>query len=70
MVETTRLGGDWEGFELEFVERVATPKQVMKLGIQLHLAGLSLSDTVSVLEISGIERVRSNVHNWMQKADL
>jgi transposase-like protein len=42
----------------------------MKLGIQMHLAGLSLSNTVSVLESLGVERVRSTVHNWVHKADL
>jgi transposase-like protein len=42
----------------------------MKLSIQLHLAGLSLSNTVSVLEVFGVERTRSTVHNWVHKADL
>ncbi len=42
----------------------------MKLSIHLHAAGLSLSDTVSVLEQFGVERCRSTVHNWVQKADL
>ena len=42
----------------------------MKLSIQLHLAGLSLSNTVSFLEVFGVDRVRSTVHNWVQKADL
>jgi len=42
----------------------------MKLGIQMHLAGLSLSNTCSVLESLGVERVRSTVHNWVHKADL
>ncbi len=42
----------------------------MKLSIHLHAAGLSLSDTVSVLEKFGVERCRSTVHNWVQKADL
>jgi len=42
----------------------------MKLGIQMHLAGLSLSNTVSVLESLGVERVRSTVHNRVYKVDL
>jgi len=42
----------------------------MKLSIQLHLSGLSLSNTVSVLDIFGVERARSTVHNWVHKADL
>ena len=42
----------------------------MKLSIQLRLAGLSLSNTVSFLDIFGVDRVRSTVHNWVHKADL
>jgi len=42
----------------------------MKLGIRLHLAGLSLSDTVSILESLGVNCHRSTVHRWVQKADL
>ncbi len=42
----------------------------MKLSIQLHLAGLSLSNTVSILGIFGASRTRSTVHNWVHKADL
>jgi transposase-like protein len=42
----------------------------MKLSIQLHLSGLSLSNTVRVCEIFGVQRARSTVHNWVHKADL
>ena len=42
----------------------------MKLGIHLHAAGLSLSDTISILYKSGVKRARSTVHNWVQKAGL
>ena len=42
----------------------------MKLGIQLHSAELSLSNTISVLDILGVDRCRSTVHNWVQRADL
>jgi putative transposase len=42
----------------------------MKLGIQLQLAGLSLSNTVSILEEWGVERSRKAIHDWVQKADL
>ena len=70
MPKPNRLVGcsDWP--ELEFVEREATPEPAMKLGIQLHLAGLSLSDTSSLLAGLGVDRCRSTVHNWVQKADL
>ncbi|GAB3313419.1 IS6 family transposase [Haloplanus salinarum] len=70
MLSSDRLSGDSDRFELEFLEREATPEPVMKLGIRLHLAGLSLSDTVSVLDILGVDRHRSTVHRWVQKADL
>jgi len=42
----------------------------MKLHIQLYLAGLSLLNTVSILEVFGVERARSTVQNWVYKADL
>ena len=70
MPENARLNGRLDRIELDFVEREATPRLLMKLSIQLHLAGLSLSNTVSILEIFGVERARSTVHNWVHKADL
>jgi putative transposase len=70
MPEIARLNGDIDCFELGFVEREATPEPAMTLGIRLHLAGLSLSNTISILERLGVERCRSTVHNWVQKADL
>jgi transposase-like protein len=70
MSKNARLNGCLDEIELGFVEREATPKLLMKLGIQLHLAGLSLSNTISILEIFGVERARSTVHNWVHKADL
>jgi putative transposase len=70
MPENASLSGCIDRIELGFVEREATPRLLMKLSIQLHLAGLSLSNTVSILEIFGVERARSTVHNWVHKADL
>ena len=70
MPKTTRLSGCLDEINLEFVDREATSRLLMKLSIQLHLAGLSLSNTVSILEIFGVERARSTVHNWVHKADL
>jgi transposase-like protein len=70
MPEISRLSGGRDCFELDFLEREATPVSAMKLGIRLHLAGLSLSGTVSILDTLGIDRCRSTVHNWVQKADL
>ena len=65
MRKNARLNKDIDAIKLGFVEREATPKFAMKLGIQMHLAGLSLSNTVSVLSSLGVERVRSTVHNWV-----
>jgi len=70
MPKTARLNGCLDEIELEFVEREATPRLLMKLSIQLHLAGLSLSNTVLFLEVFGVQRARSTVHNWVHKADL
>ena len=60
----------FEHIELGSVEREATPRLLMKLSIQLHLADLSLSNTVSLLEISGVSRARSIIYNWVHKAEL
>ncbi|RJX43612.1 IS6 family transposase [Halonotius aquaticus] len=70
MLENGRLSGSINQIELGFVEREATPEFLMKLSIQLYLSGLSLSNTVRVCEIFGVQRARSTVHNWVHKADL
>ena len=70
MLEIARLNGGSDRFELGFVERESTSEPAMKLGIRLHLAGLSLSNTILILDSLGVERCRSTVHNWVQKADL
>jgi len=64
------LNGHLDEINLEPVEREATPKLLMKLSIQLHLAALSLSNPGLFLGVFGVERVRSTVHNWVHKADL
>ena len=70
MPKNDRLNGCLDEINLDFVEREATPKLLMKLSIQLHLSGLSLSNTVLFLEVFGVSRVRSTVHNWVHKAEL
>jgi transposase-like protein len=65
-----RLYGCLDEINLEFVEREATPQLLMKLSIQMHLAGLSLSNTDSILEVLGVKRAQSTVHNWVHKAEL
>lgn len=70
MPENARLSSSLDQMQLEFVERDATPRVLLKRSIQLHLAGLSLSNTVSVLELFGVERARSTIHTWVHKAEL
>ena len=66
MPENARLNGDLDEIDLEFVEREAMPRFLMKLSIQLHLAGLSLLNTVSILELFGVTRARSTVYMGSQ----
>jgi len=70
MPEIARLSGASDWIDLGFVERERTPSELMELGIRLHLAGLSLSNTIQELEKFGVERSRKAVHDWVQKADL
>ena len=70
MPEIARLTGCTDWIDLDFVERQRTPERAMKLGIQLQLAGLSLRNTVPVLEEWGVERSPKAIHDWVQKADL
>jgi putative transposase len=70
MLETARINGGSDRFELGFVEREATPEPAMKLGIRLHLAEISLLNTISTVDSLGVKRCRSTGHNWVQKADL
>ena len=70
MAEIDRLNGDTDWIDLDFVERERTPQQLIEVSIQLHLAGLSLSNTKRYLESLGVERSRTAIHNWVQKADL
>ncbi len=70
MPELSRFNGSSSGIQLDFVEREATSRKLMRLRIQIDLSRLSLTDTVSVLERFGVERARSPIHNWVQKANL
>jgi putative transposase len=70
MPEIARLSGHRDWIDLGFVERERTPEQAMALGIQAHVAGLSLSNTVDLLESVGVHRSRKAIHDWVQKADL
>ena len=46
------------------MERERTPEQIVELGIHLHLAGVSLSNTKQYLERLGVERSRTAIHKW------
>jgi len=70
MPEIARLSGSRDWIDLDFVERERTPERAMKLGIQMHVAGLSLSNTISILDKLGVQRSRKAIHDWVQKADL
>jgi transposase-like protein len=70
MHKISRLSGGSDGIELDFVEREATPIEIMEHAIHPYLGGLSLSKTVSILDRFGVDRARSTVHNRVQKADL
>jgi putative transposase len=70
MSEIDRLNRDSGWIDLDFVERERTPQQLIEVSIQLHLAGLSLSNTKQYLEELGVKRSRTAIHNWVQKADL
>ena len=70
MHEISRLSGGSDAIELDFAEREATSIGMMELAIHLDLDGLSLSNTVFILDRFGVDRARSTVHNWVQKADL
>ena len=52
------------------MERERTPESARELGIQRALRGLSLWNTVSLLDSLGVGRLRKAVHGWIQKADL
>ncbi len=70
MAEITRLNGHRDWVDLDFVERERTPGWAVALGIQSHVAGLSLRNTVELLDCLGVQRSRKAIHDWVQKADL
>ncbi|EMA31503.1 transposase [Haloarcula japonica DSM 6131] len=41
----------------------------MAFGIQSHVAGLSLLNTVELLDSLGVQRSRKAVHDWVRKAE-
>lgn len=70
MPEIARLSGSSDWIDLDFLEPKRTPERAMNLGIQMHVARLSLLNTISVLDKLGVQRSQKAVHDWVQKADL
>ena len=70
MDEVNCLSDSTDWIDLDFVERERTPERIIKVGIQLHLAGLSLSNTKQYLERLGVKRSQTAIHNWVQNANL
>jgi putative transposase len=70
MSESDRLGDCTGWIDLDFVERERTPREIIEKDIRYHLAVLSLSNMVILLDKLGVDRSRVVVHNWVQKADL
>ena len=70
MPEFERLSGCTSCIDLEFVERERTPREIIEAGLQLHVADLSLTNTKQFLDNFGVERSRTAIHNWVQKADV
>ncbi|WP_152039505.1 IS6 family transposase [Salinigranum salinum] len=70
MPEFDRFSRNAEWIDLEVVERQRTPELAIQVGIQLHSSELSVSNTKQHFERLGIERSRTAIHDWVQKADL
>jgi len=70
MSETDRLTRDTGWVDLSVVERERTPPEIIEKAIRHHLAELSLSNTVDLLEDFGVKRSRTAIHNWVQKAGI
>jgi hypothetical protein len=62
MAENAVLNRSISQIDVDFVEREATPRLLMKLSIQLHLANLSLSNTISIFDYSVLDgRVQQSI---------
>ena len=66
MPEIDRRSGSADWIDLDFVQRERTPERIIEVGIQLHLARLSLSNTKQYLERLGVGRSQTAIHNWVQ----
>ena len=50
MHEIDRLSGSTDWIDLDFVQRERTPERIVEVGLQLHLACLSLSNIKQYLD--------------------
>jgi len=48
-------------------ENERTPTPVRRFGVRLHTAGLSIRETVAILELLGVERSHGAVWNWVHR---
>lgn len=69
MPKSARLSECLDEIDLEFVEREAKPRLLVKLSIQCHLPDLSVSYTVCIIDKLGVEWAQSTVRNCVNKAD-
>ncbi|WP_153554661.1 IS6 family transposase [Halomicrobium sp. LC1Hm] len=46
-------------------ENERTPTPVRRFGVRLHTAGLSIGETVAILELLGVDRSHGAVWNWV-----
>jgi len=65
-----RLVGDTDWIDLDLIERGWSPDPIIEVGIQLHLAVPSLSNTKQHIKILGVNCGRTAIHNWVNKAEL
>ena len=63
MPRNNRLSGCLDEINVKFVEQKETPKSFIGTRIQPRLSELYLLNTVLLLEVSGVDRVRSAVHS-------
>ena len=63
MTEIARFTGGGDAIELNFVDRIHTPIDLMEYAVELYLNELSLSNTVIAIGRFGVKRAKSTIHN-------
>ena len=67
MAEFERLSRRTSWTDLDFIERERTPREIVEVGIRLHIAGLYLSNTKQVLDKLGVKRSRKRFTTGYRK---